>query len=128
MEYKQIFTFYLSTNNQPCVNAIFIVRRNKKLSRFQTWKVSKMIENQPKIFNFFEKLKGNFEIFWKFFKILSKFSRKFGEKFRKLWKYAFVGVRGRSPPKLAKLLKTVEKSTETRKLLKNFMNYGSIFI
>ena len=38
------------------------------------------------------------------------------------------GVGGRDPPKLAKLLKTVEKSMETCKPLKIFMIYESIFI
>ena len=47
-----------------------------------------------KIFYFFENLHVNFAIFWKFVKILSKFSRKFRGKFGKFWKYGFVGGSG----------------------------------
>ena len=51
--------------------------------------------------------------------MLSKFTRKFREKFRK---YAFIGGwGGAEPPKLAKLFKKlVEKSMETYKILKVF--------
>ena len=65
-----------------------------------------------------------FAIFWKNFKILSKFLRKF----RKFWKYAFVGGSGAEPPGPSEIIKNlVEKSMETCKRLKIFMNYESIF-
>ena len=59
-----------------------------------------------------------------FFKILSKFSRKLREKFRKFWKYGFVGVRSASE----NIQKLVEKSTETRKNLKIFMNLAKFYL
>ena len=50
------------------------------------------------------------------------------EKFRKFWKYAFVGVRAASPLEAIEIIKSlVEKSMETGKILKIFMNYDSIF-
>ena len=66
------------------------------------------------------KINENFIIFWKFlrkfgdflkfFKILSKYSRKFREKFRKC---GFLG----GPPKLPKIFKKlVEKAMETGKI------------
>ena len=68
-------------------------------------------------------------IFWRFFKILSKFSRKFREKFRKFGKYAFVGGSGAEPPEASEIIKNlVEKSMETCKLLKTFMNSERIFL
>ena len=72
--------------------------KNKKFSLFQTRKFSKNFKNQWKIYNFLKIVKEILRFFEKVFKILSKFSRKFREQFRKLWKYAFVLVRGRSPP------------------------------
>ena len=52
-----------------------------------------------------QKINGKFIVFGKFsgnlrfFKILSKFSRKFMEILRKLWKYGFVwGFEGGGPP------------------------------
>ena len=62
-------------------------------------------------------------------KILSKFSRKFREKFRKLWKYAFIGVRGGAePPEASEIIKNlVEKAMAICKPLKGFINYNRIF-
>ena len=60
----------------------------------------------------------------KFFKILTKLSRKFREKFSKFWKYAFVGVSGGGPPEASEMIKNlVEKSMETCNFLKIFMNF-----
>ena len=76
-----------------------------------------MLKINYKLF-FFENFTGNFAIFFKFFKTFSRFSRKFMETFRKFWKYAFIGA---NQEKLFK--KLVEKSIETCKILKVFMNF-----
>ena len=75
----------------------------------------------------FKKFQRKFCDFLKIFEIFSKFTRKFREKFRKFWKYAFVGGSGAKPPEASDIFKNlVEKSMETCKL-KVFMNYESIF-
>ena len=51
---------------------------------------------------FFENFKGNFA----FFQILSNFWRKFGQKFIKIQKYAFVGGSGAEPPNLENFKKS----------------------
>ena len=76
-----------------------------------------------KILYFFENVHVNFEIFWKFFKIWSKFSRKFRENFRKLWKYGFVGGGAEPPDANENIKKVVEKSIENCKILKLFMKF-----
>ena len=77
-----------------------------------------------KILKKFENLHVNFAIFLKFFKILSKFSRKFRENFRIFWKYGFVGGSGgRSPPKLAKISKSSRKINGK---LQNFETFHEI--
>ena len=45
------------------------------------------------------------------------------EKFRKFWKYGFVGGSGAEPHEASENLKTAEKSIETCKILKIFMNF-----
>ena len=45
------------------------------------------------------------------------------EKFRKFWKYGFVGGSGADPPEASEnIKKLVEKSMETCKILKIFIN------
>ena len=77
-----------------------------------------------KILYFFENLHVNFAIFWKVFKIWSKFSRKFMENFRKFWKYGFIGGSGAEPPEASEnIKKVVEKSMGNCKILKLFMKF-----
>ena len=60
--------------------------------------------------------------------MFSKLSRKFREKFRKFREYAFVGGSGAEPIEASEIIKKlVEKSMETCKILKIFMNHLSIF-
>ena len=88
----------------------FFTREIKYLAFFQTRKVSKFFKNSMNIYNFLKLYK---EIL-RFFKMLSKFSRKFREIFRKFCKYAFVGVRGAEPLESNDIIKNVvEKSMET---------------
>ena len=76
------------------------------------------------ILEFFENLHVNFAIFWKFFKIWSKFSLEFRENFRKCWKYGFVGGLGGGDPEASEnIKKVVEKSMENCKILKLFMKF-----
>ena len=50
------------------------------------------------------------------------------EKFRKFWKYGFVGGSGGGAPRSKQIFKElVEKSMETFKTLKIFMNFLRIF-
>ena len=50
--------------------------------------------------------------------------RKFSEKFKNIWKYTFVGGSRGGAPDANEISKTlVEKSMETCKLLKFFMNF-----
>ena len=66
-------------------------------------------------------------IFWKFSKILSKFSQKCREKFRKFWKYGFVGGSGGGAAEASEnIKKLVEKSMENGKILKLFMKFQRI--
>ena len=76
---------------------LFYIGEIKNFAFFQTRKFSKNVKKAMKFFYFFEKCKGNFAIFWNFFKILSKYSRKIREKFRK---YGFVGGSGEEPPEV----------------------------
>ena len=67
----------------------------------------------------------------RFFEKIFKFYRNFRENLGKnleFWKYAFVGGSGRGAPKANEIIKNlVEKSMETCRLLKIFMNYATIF-
>ena len=85
-----------------------------------------MLKNQRKFYNFLKNFKEILLIFWKFLKILSKFSRKCREKFRKFWKYGFVGSSGvgAPPPEATENMKIlVGKSMENGKILKLYMKF-----
>ena len=78
---------------------------------------------ESKNFAFFQARKFSRK-FCDFLKILSKFSRKFREKFRKFWKYWFVGGSGGGAPEASEnIKKLVEKSMENGKILKLFMKF-----
>ena len=94
---------------------LFYIGEIKNSAFFKFENFQKMLKNQWKIYNFWKL----FRKFCDFFKFLSKFSRKFKEKFRKFWKYAFVGSSSKNNKNL------VEKSMKTSKILKIFMNFYS---
>ena len=103
---------------------LFYIGEIKNVAFFQTRKFSKNVKKSMKILEFFENLNLNFAIFWKFFKILSKISRKFRENFRKFWKYGFEGGSGGGDPEANEnITKLVEKSMENGKILKLFMKF-----
>ena len=54
-------------------------------------------------------------------KILLKFSRKFREKFRKLWKCGFVGVSGTEPSEASQNIKKINRKINGN--LQNFENF-----
>ena len=61
-------------------------------------------------------MKENLRFFEKFSNIFTKFSRNFKEKFRKLWKHAFVGGLGSCAPEASEIIKILlEKLMETCK-------------
>ena len=83
-----------------------------------------MLKNQWKFYNLLKFFKEILRFVENFFEILSKFSRKFMEKFRKFWKYGFVEGSGAEPPEARENIKKfVEKSMENCKILKLFMKF-----
>ena len=74
-------------------------------------------------------LKEILRVFERFFKILSKFMQKFMENLGNLGNMHLYGVRGwAKPTEVSEIIQNfVEKSVETCKHLKIFMNYERIF-
>ena len=98
----------------------FLHWRNKNLRFSQTLQVSNFI----KIYENLQFLKILKEIVL-FFKFYRNFLENLGKILRKFWKYAFVGGSSEASEIIENL---VEKTMETSKHLKIFMNYESIFI
>ena len=57
----------------------------------------KFVKKQWKIYNFLKNVQENFAIFSKYFKILSHFWQKFGQKLRKLGNLQLYGILGAEP-------------------------------
>ena len=75
----------------PLGSGTFFIGESKNFAFFQARTFSKNVKkNQWKFYNCLKVLRE----FSDFLKILQKFSRKFKEKFRELWKYGFVGGSG----------------------------------
>ena len=73
---------------------LFRLEKENIISFFERREYSKNHKKSLKIFEFFDKLKGNFAIFWK---ILSIFSRKFMENLENFGNVDFSGVPGAEP-------------------------------
>ena len=82
----------------------FLTWSIKKFSLFQTRKFSKIKKKQWETFNFLNSVNEIMRFFWKYFKILSRFSRKFRERFWKFGKCAFVGASGAVPPEASEII------------------------
>ena len=104
---------------------LFEIGESKKFAFYQTRKFSKNVKNQWKNYIFGKFFKEILRFFENVVNILSKFSRKFREKFRKFWKYGFIWVRGADPPEASENIfkKLGEKSMEAWK----FWKFSRIF-
>ena len=105
----------------PFGGGFFFHRRNQKFRVFSTSKIFKNVKKINEKIIIFGRFFREFGDFLKIFKILSKFSRKFREKFRK---YGSVWGPGAEPPEASEnIKKVVEKSMENGKILKLFMKF-----
>ena len=120
--YAVVYTGFCVCGGVPGAwGGTFFIGEIKNFAFFKLENFQKMLKNQWKIYNFLRILKEILRFFEKFYR---NFRENLGKKFRKSWKYGFVGGPGAEPPEASEnYKKLVEKSLETCKILKIFMNF-----